>query len=168
MPSFLHSTHKQSTLSHYYTQQHCYVSLKTLYPGGIRTRVFLFLRRMWCRLRHAAKASCYFLKKFKWSNFCRVIIRDPPVFVYFPTILPMSQTGWPDEFAEAIAQNVAQPNFSVKLHAQFFTVEKGSLKIWDASKIFQNTTQSKQSPNLLKFGQSGHPGAKAPHQCQLF
>jgi hypothetical protein len=38
----------------FYTQQHCYVSLKTLYPGGIRTRVFLFLRRMRCPLRHAA------------------------------------------------------------------------------------------------------------------
>jgi hypothetical protein len=25
----------------FYTQQHCCVSLKTLYPGGIRTRVFL-------------------------------------------------------------------------------------------------------------------------------
>jgi hypothetical protein len=24
----------------FYTQQHCYVSLKTSYPGGIRTRVF--------------------------------------------------------------------------------------------------------------------------------
>jgi hypothetical protein len=33
-----------------YTQQHCYVSLKTLYPGGIRTRVFSFLRRMRCPL----------------------------------------------------------------------------------------------------------------------
>jgi hypothetical protein len=40
----------------FYTQQHCYVSLKTLYPGGIRTRVFLFLRRMRCPLRHAARA----------------------------------------------------------------------------------------------------------------
>jgi hypothetical protein len=30
----------------FYTQQHCYVSLKTLHPGGIRTRVFSILRRM--------------------------------------------------------------------------------------------------------------------------
>jgi hypothetical protein len=30
----------------FYTQQHLYVSIETLYPGGIRTRVFLFLRRM--------------------------------------------------------------------------------------------------------------------------
>jgi hypothetical protein len=29
----------------FYTQQHFYVPLKTLYPGSIRTRVFLFLRR---------------------------------------------------------------------------------------------------------------------------
>jgi hypothetical protein len=30
---------------------------KTLYPGGIRTWVFLFLRRMRCPLRHAARAQ---------------------------------------------------------------------------------------------------------------
>jgi hypothetical protein len=30
----------------FYTQQHCYDYLKTLYPGGIRTRAFSFLRRM--------------------------------------------------------------------------------------------------------------------------
>jgi hypothetical protein len=29
----------------FYTQQHCYVSLKTLYPGGIRTRVCCLLGR---------------------------------------------------------------------------------------------------------------------------
>jgi hypothetical protein len=40
----------------FYTQQHCYVSLNTLYPGRIRTRVFSFLRRMLCPLRHAARA----------------------------------------------------------------------------------------------------------------
>jgi hypothetical protein len=53
MPLFL-STHKQCILGRsFYVQQHCYVSLKTLYPGGIETRVFLSLRRM----RHAARAS---------------------------------------------------------------------------------------------------------------
>jgi hypothetical protein len=41
----------------FYTQQHCYVSLKTLYPGGIQTRVFLFLRRMRCPVRHATRAQ---------------------------------------------------------------------------------------------------------------
>jgi hypothetical protein len=42
----------------FYKQKHCYVFLKTLYPGGIRTRVFSFLRRMqWCPLRHAARAG---------------------------------------------------------------------------------------------------------------
>jgi hypothetical protein len=48
----------------FYTQRHCYVSLKTLYPGGIRTRVFLFLRQMRCPLRHAARAEriTYFSK----------------------------------------------------------------------------------------------------------
>jgi hypothetical protein len=29
------------------TQQHCYVSLKTLCPGGIRTRVFLRCTVLW-------------------------------------------------------------------------------------------------------------------------
>jgi hypothetical protein len=38
----------------FYTQQHWCVSLKTSYPGGIRTQVFSFLRRMRCPLRHAA------------------------------------------------------------------------------------------------------------------
>jgi hypothetical protein len=38
----------------FYTQQHCYVSLQTLYPGRIQTQVFSFLRRMRCPLRHAA------------------------------------------------------------------------------------------------------------------
>jgi hypothetical protein len=46
-----------------YTQQQCNVSPNTLYPGGIRTRVFLFLRRMRRPLRHAARAMgsmlCY-------------------------------------------------------------------------------------------------------------
>jgi hypothetical protein len=47
------------TMQSFYTQQHCYVSRKTLYPGRIRTRVFSFLRRMWCPLRHAAQTiSC--------------------------------------------------------------------------------------------------------------
>jgi hypothetical protein len=41
----------------FYTQQHCYVSLKTLYPGGIQTRVFLFVKQMRCPLRHAARAK---------------------------------------------------------------------------------------------------------------
>jgi hypothetical protein len=45
----------------FYTQQHCYVSpKKTLYPGGIWTRVFMFLRRMRCPLRHAARAGDIF------------------------------------------------------------------------------------------------------------
>jgi hypothetical protein len=38
------------------TQQLGYDFLKTLHPGGIRTRVFLFLSQ----LRHAAKAFFYF------------------------------------------------------------------------------------------------------------
>jgi hypothetical protein len=40
----------------FYLQQHCYVSLTTLYPGGFRTRVFSFLRRMrrWKKLWQSA------------------------------------------------------------------------------------------------------------------
>jgi hypothetical protein len=38
----------------FYAQQHSYVFLKTLYPGGIRTRIF---SRMWCPLCHAARAD---------------------------------------------------------------------------------------------------------------
>jgi hypothetical protein len=56
MPLFLLFNTQTMHIKSFYTQQHCYVSLKTLYPGGIRTRVFLFLRRMRCPLRHAARA----------------------------------------------------------------------------------------------------------------
>jgi hypothetical protein len=54
----------------FYTQQHCYISiLKTLYPDGIRTRVFSFLRWMWCSLRHAARAKSWrFQSKSKMSK----------------------------------------------------------------------------------------------------
>jgi hypothetical protein len=70
MPLFLLSTHKQSILSHFiHTQQHYYVSLKTLYPGGIWTRVFLIMRRMRCPVGHAASA--------------KVIREDLPFFVYY-------------------------------------------------------------------------------------
>jgi hypothetical protein len=54
----------------FYTQQHCYVSLKTLYPGGIWTRVFLFLRWMRCPLRQAARATFWvigYFVLFCWS-----------------------------------------------------------------------------------------------------
>jgi hypothetical protein len=46
---FSFSTHRQCIL-----RQNCYVSLKYLYPGAIRTRDFFFLRRMRCPLCHAA------------------------------------------------------------------------------------------------------------------
>jgi hypothetical protein len=53
--------------------QHCYVYLKTLYPGGIRTRVFLFLRQIRCPLRHAARAGDWTSWKCGWfalDQFC--------------------------------------------------------------------------------------------------
>jgi hypothetical protein len=59
----------------FYTQQHCYVSLKALYPGGIWTWVFLFLRRMRCPLRHAARTS---YQKFEITSICTLYI-----FCYF-------------------------------------------------------------------------------------
>jgi hypothetical protein len=58
MPLFLLSKHKQCILNLFIgTDQHCYVSLKILYPGGIQTRVFVFLRRMRYPLRHAASGT---------------------------------------------------------------------------------------------------------------
>jgi hypothetical protein len=56
----------------FYTQQHCCVSLKTLYPGGIRTQVFLFLRQMRCPLRHSARAlSILFIASVSVDIFMR-------------------------------------------------------------------------------------------------
>jgi hypothetical protein len=58
---FLLSTHKQCILSHLY----CHVFLKTFYPGGIRTQVFTFLRRMRCPLCHAARARIQISNYYK-------------------------------------------------------------------------------------------------------
>jgi hypothetical protein len=58
----------------FYTQQHCCVSLKILYPGGIRTRVFLFLRRMRCPLRHATRA--FYTNNENSDAQCRSTSRD--------------------------------------------------------------------------------------------
>jgi hypothetical protein len=53
------SSFKTQTMSikSFYAQQNNYVSLKTLCPSGIRTWAFLFLRRMRCSLRHAARVN---------------------------------------------------------------------------------------------------------------
>jgi hypothetical protein len=60
MPLFLLSTHKQFIhIKSFYTQQHCYASLKTLHRGGIQTRAFLFLRRMQCSLGHELKKTVF-------------------------------------------------------------------------------------------------------------
>jgi hypothetical protein len=45
----------------FYTQQHCYVFPKTLYPGRIWTRFFSFLRRMRCPLRYAVRVQTWFI-----------------------------------------------------------------------------------------------------------
>jgi hypothetical protein len=42
VPLFLLSNTQTMHFKSFYTQQHRYVSLKTFYPGGIRTRVFFF------------------------------------------------------------------------------------------------------------------------------
>jgi hypothetical protein len=57
MPLFHLSNTQTMHFKLFYTQKHSHVSLKTLYPGGIRARVFLFLRQMQCPLRHAARAK---------------------------------------------------------------------------------------------------------------
>jgi hypothetical protein len=49
----------------FYTQQHCYVSLKTLYPGGIGSWDLSFLRRMRCPLRQGQTITCFFGKCWK-------------------------------------------------------------------------------------------------------
>jgi hypothetical protein len=54
--AFIYFNTQTMHIKSFYTKQHCYVSLKTLYPGGIWTRVFSFLRRMRCPLRYAARA----------------------------------------------------------------------------------------------------------------
>jgi hypothetical protein len=71
----------------FYTQQYCYVSLKTLYPGGIRARVFSFLRRIRCPLRHAARAiSTTYNLEIIWPV-CkqRHILKPKYVWVYIDT-----------------------------------------------------------------------------------
>jgi hypothetical protein len=57
-PFNAHTMHIKS----FYTQ---HISIKTLYPGGIQTRVFSFLRWMWCPLRHAARAESEELRNTK-------------------------------------------------------------------------------------------------------
>jgi hypothetical protein len=66
-PHFSFSTYKKCMLSHFiHNSTARYVSIKTLYPGGIRTRVFLFLRQMQCPLRPAARATRDMLRFFKY------------------------------------------------------------------------------------------------------
>jgi hypothetical protein len=55
-------------IKYLHTQQYWHISLKTLYHGGIRTRVFLLLRRMRCPLR---RSDIFF------SGKANVLIADP-------------------------------------------------------------------------------------------
>jgi hypothetical protein len=57
-----------------YTQQHCYVSIKTLHPGWMQA--FLFLRRMQCPLRHAGRATEIFFVKKIWTNLNTKLIAE--------------------------------------------------------------------------------------------
>jgi hypothetical protein len=79
MPLFLTFNTQTMYIKSFYTQQHCYVSLKKLYPGGIRTRVFLFLRQMRCPLRHAAR-HMYIVLSF--GNFT-AILYTLNIYTYF-------------------------------------------------------------------------------------
>jgi hypothetical protein len=64
MPLFILSTHKQCILSHFIRYNTAMFVLETLYPGGIRTRVFVFLRLMRCPLRHSYSGlSLWFFAK---------------------------------------------------------------------------------------------------------
>jgi hypothetical protein len=75
-----------------YTQLHCYVSLKTLYPGGIRTRVFPFLRRMRCPLRHAQLSDDFFCRAIFVGrpacahDFCRATFKHRKYIFLSPEI----------------------------------------------------------------------------------
>jgi hypothetical protein len=66
--AFILTFYSQIIKSFYTQQQHCYVYLKTLYPDGIRTRVFLFLRRMQ-RQGMALQIMYTFLKHFLVRKF---------------------------------------------------------------------------------------------------
>jgi hypothetical protein len=72
---------------------HCYVSVKTLYRGGIRTRVFSFLRRMRCPLRHAASLYVQFNAFFQHNQYCQLYKNKKA------TTLPIS---WRDSISRPI------------------------------------------------------------------
>jgi hypothetical protein len=57
---------------------------------------------------------------------------------------------------EKVAQNVAQSIFWENYY-QGFTVEKVAQLFWATSVIFTKAALRKQSPNMRKFEQSGHP-----------
>jgi hypothetical protein len=73
-----------------YTQQHCYVSLKILYPGGIRTWVFLLLRWMRCPLRQVNFIK-FFIEVARFFTF--VCINYPPKVSPFLSPIPSTKSS---------------------------------------------------------------------------
>jgi hypothetical protein len=108
MPLFLLSTHKQCINMSFYTQQHCYVSLKTLYPGGIWTRVFSVLRWMQCPMRHAARANgekyTKNIKYAKWPQnkpYGHKIYQN--LWLQYPTKFTQNWDFWFEKYAIYVA-----------------------------------------------------------------
>jgi hypothetical protein len=69
---FISPFNTQQCILSFYTQHHCYVFLKTLYPGGIWTRDFLFLRRMRCPLCATPPGPVWRLLKYVRQIFEKV------------------------------------------------------------------------------------------------
>jgi hypothetical protein len=66
--------------------------------------------------------------------------------------------GWPGEFLKKSPKMLPSPSF--QNYYKTFTVEKGSPKICATWVIFEKKPAiRKQSPNRLKFAQSGRPGS---------
>jgi hypothetical protein len=68
---FSFSTHKRCILSQICAQQHCYAFPKNLIPWRDSNPGLMYLRRVWCPLRHAARASAwwrfFFKLKYDWN-----------------------------------------------------------------------------------------------------
>jgi hypothetical protein len=107
----------------YYTHQHCYVSLKTLYTGGIRTRVFSVLRRMQCPLRHAAIGRAIYL-----STYVGIFVNSP-INKHSSTVKNIRQSGHPVCRREQVRLLMCkwESRLTRTLH-KFYFVEKNWLK----------------------------------------
>jgi hypothetical protein len=138
---------------------------KILHPSGIRTRIFLFIKKMRWPLHHASSAVVrgyvriyLHTTSLEWGK-CFFFIQMTDFFR--PCCASGELTGWPDEFVKKITQNTAQPTLSSTLMHNFYSGES-SRKI---SAIFKNVFKSKPSPNRRKSAESGHPGGGLLSSC---